>query len=407
MSDLPSPGKTDNAATMGSIFDQEPGLLAATEIGPAPFRAQKADLASLQSRHRLRSLRERKGVDFASNDYLALASAPRLLDAVRRSIELGVPLGSGGSRLLRGNDPEHEALEVEAAAFFGSEAALYFSTGYAANAALLSTLSQRGDLIVHDALIHASAHDGMRLGRAAAKSVPHNDAQGFDDAIVAWRKAGGVGQPWIAVESIYSMDGDFAPLGDLAAIASRHDAVLLIDEAHATGVFGPDGRGLASDLDGRDNVITLRTCGKALGCEGALVCGPRVVRDFLINRGRGFIFSTAPSPLMASAVREGLRILADEPERRACLQSLVAVAERALSPHGVIATGSQILPLVLGDDARTMRVAGALQNAGFDVRGIRPPTVPPGTSRLRISLTLNATVQDVQSLADTMGDALR
>ncbi|MEO5640200.1 MAG: aminotransferase class I/II-fold pyridoxal phosphate-dependent enzyme, partial [Sphingomicrobium sp.] len=271
---------------MGSVIDQKTGLLATTEIKPAPFRALQADLVSLQSRTRLRSLRERTGVDFASNDFLALASAPRLLDAVRRSIELGVPLGSGGSRLLRGNDPEHEALEVEAAAFFGSEAALYFSTGYAANAALLSTLPQRGDLIVHDALVHASAHEGLRLGRAAAISAPHNDAQGFDDAIVTWRQAGGTGQPWLAVESLYSMDGDRAPLGDLAEIASRHDAVLLIDEAHATGVFGPDGRGLAADLEGRDNVITLRTCGKALGCEGALICGPRIVRDFLINRGR-------------------------------------------------------------------------------------------------------------------------
>ena len=392
---------------MGSDINQKPGHLAATDRGPTPFHALKADLVSLQGRSRLRSLRERSGIDFASNDYLALASAPRMLDAVSRSIERGVPLGSGGSRLLRGNDPEHEALEAEAAAFFGSAAALYFSTGYAANAALLSTLPQRGDLIVHDALVHASAHDGMRLGRAPAIAAPHNDAQGFDDAIGAWRKAGGTGQPWIAVESLYSMDGDRAPLGDLAAIASRHDAVLLIDEAHATGVFGADGRGLAAHLEGRDDVITLRTCGKALGGEGALVCGPRVVRDFLINRGRGFIFSTAPSPLMASAVREALRILADEPERRARLQALIAAAERLLALHGVVATGSQILPLVLGDDARTMRVAGALQTAGFDVRGIRPPTVPPGTSRLRISLTLNATIEDVQALADALTGALR
>lgn len=392
---------------MGGAVEQESGLLATTGMGLPPFHELKADLLSLQSRARLRSLRERNGIDFASNDYLALASAPRLLDAVRRAIECGVPLGSGGSRLLRGNDPEHEALEAEAAAFFGSEAALYFSTGYAANAALLSTLPQRGDLIVHDALVHASAHEGMRLGRATVMSAPHNDAQGFDDAIVAWRKAGGTGRPWIAVESLYSMDGDRAPLADLAIIAERHEAVLLIDEAHATGVFGPNGRGLAADLEGRDNVITLRTCGKALGCEGALVCGPRIVRDFLINRGRGFIFSTAPSPLMASAVREGLRVLADEPERRVGLLSLIAVAERALAPHGVVATGSQILPLVLGDDARTMRVAEVLQSAGFDVRGIRPPTVPVGTSRLRFSLTLNAIMEDIEALADVLGDALR
>lgn len=391
---------------MGNSINAAPHPAPPTIAG-APFRQQHLDLAALGGQARLRSLRARSGIDFSSNDYLGLAQAPRLFGAVEDAIRRGVPLGSGGSRLLRGNDPEHEALEAEAAAFFGSEAALYFSTGYAANAALLSTLPQRGDLIVHDALVHASAHEGMRLGRAATVAAPHNDAWGFDDAIVAWRKAGGMGQPWIAVESLYSMDGDRSPLGDLAGIAARHDAVLVIDEAHATGVFGPDGRGLAAGLEVGANVITLRTCGKSLGCEGALVCGPRIVRDVLINRGRGFIFSTAPSPLMASAVRESLRMLADEPERQVRLWDLVTAAERLLAPHGIAATGSQILPLVLGDDARTMRVADAVQAAGFDVRGIRPPTVPAGTSRLRISLTLNATIRDVEALAAVLADALR
>ena len=319
----------------------------------------------------------------------------------------GVPVGSGGSRLLRGNHEEHEALEAEAAAFFGSEAALYFSSGYTANAALLSTLPQRGDLMVHDALIHASAHEGMRLGRAALMSAAHNDPQAFENAILAWRKAGGIGRVWIAVESLYSMDGDRAPLAKLVELAAAHEAFLLIDEAHATGVFGALGRGLAEGLDGRENVITLRTCGKALGCEGALLCGSRTVCDFLVNRGRGFIFSTAPSPLMASAVREALRIVADEPGRRERLAALVATAERALAPCGVEATGSQILPLIIGDDVTTMRLASAVQAAGFDVRGIRPPTVPAGTSRLRISLTLNATKADIKALAGVLADSLR
>jgi len=368
--------------------------------------AHAQDLSHLAARDRLRGLFPRVGVDFASNDYLGLATSDRLRDAVAEALARGVAVGSGGSRLLRGNDPEHDALEAEAAAFFGSEAALYFSSGYAANAALIGTLPQRGDLVVHDALIHASAHEGIRLGRAEAMAAAHNDPQGFDDAIGAWRARGGTGRVWIAVESLYSMDGDRAPLDDLAAVAARHDAVLLIDEAHATGVFGPDGRGLAAALEGRETVVTLRTCGKALGCEGALVCGPTVVRDFLVNRGRGFIFSTAPSPLMASAVRAALRILADEPERRERLQALVAQAERVLAPCGVTPTGSQILPLVLGDDATTMRVAGAVQAAGFDVRGIRPPTVPAGSSRLRISVTLNASQADLDGLARAIGAAL-
>jgi len=368
--------------------------------------AHAQDLAQLAARDRLRGLFPRAGVDFSSNDYLGLATSDRLRGAVTEALARGVAVGSGGSRLLRGNDPEHDALEAEAAAFFGSEAALYFSSGYAANAALLGTLPQRGDLVVHDALIHASAHEGIRLGRAEAVAAAHNDPQGFDEAIGAWRARSGTGRVWIAVESLYSMDGDRAPLDDLAVVAARHDAVLLIDEAHATGVFGPDGRGLAAALEGRENVITLRTCGKALGCEGALVCGPQVVRDFLVNRGRGFIFSTAPSPLMASAVRAALRILADEPERRERLHAMVAHAESVLAPHGVTPIGSQILPLVLGDDTTTMRVAGAVQAAGYDVRGIRPPTVPAGSSRLRISVTLNASAADLDGLARAIGAAL-
>ncbi|MES2045797.1 MAG: 8-amino-7-oxononanoate synthase [Pseudomonadota bacterium] len=364
--------------------------------------AQHSDLRQLAARDRLRRLQPRTGIDFSSNDYLGLANAPRLRDAVTQALARGVAIGSGGSRLLRGNDPEHEALEAEAAALFGSETALFFSSGYAANTALLATLPQRGDLVVHDALVHASAHEGMRLGRAEHVAAPHNDAGAVDDAIAAWRRGGATGRAWIAVESLYSMDGDRAPLADLAAVAARHEAMLLVDEAHATGVFGERGRGLAADLEGRENVITLRTCGKALGCEGALLCGSRTARDFLVNRGRGFIFSTAPSPLIASAVREALRILADEPERRTRLAALIAFAERALAPCGVAPTGSQILPLVVGEDAPTMRIAAALQEAGFDVRGIRPPTVPAGTARLRISLTLNVAQADITALADTI-----
>jgi 8-amino-7-oxononanoate synthase len=364
--------------------------------------AQQSDLHQLADRARLRSLQPRAGLDFSSNDYLGLADAPRLRDAVAVALTRGVAIGSGGSRLLRGNDPEHEALEAEAAAFFGNETALFFSSGYAANTALLSTLPQRGDLVVHDALVHASAHEGMRLGRAEHVATPHNDAGAVDDAITRWRRGGATGRAWIAVESLYSMDGDRAPLADLVAVAARHEAMLLIDEAHATGVFGERGRGLAADLEGHGNVITLRTCGKALGCEGALLCGPRTARDFLVNRSRGFIFSTAPSPLIAAAVRESLRILAQEPEQRTRLAALIAFAEGALAPCGVAPTGSQILPLVIGEDAPTMRMASALQEAGFDVRGIRPPTVPAGTARLRISLTLNVSEADIAALADTI-----
>ncbi|WP_234419112.1 8-amino-7-oxononanoate synthase [Sphingomonas sp. EC-HK361] len=364
------------------------------------------DLRQLAANDRIRILKPRAGIDISSNDYLGLSHSALLAQAITDAVARGVSVGSGGSRLLRGNDPEHEALEEEAAAYFGSETTLYFATGYTANAALLATLPQRGDLIIHDALIHASMHEGLRLSRAQGVAAGHNDPTRIERAITDWRTAGGMGSPWIAVESLYSMDGDRAPIADLVAIADRHDAVLMIDEAHATGVFGVGGRGLAADLDGRPNVITLRTCGKALGCEGALVCAPRVVRDFLVNRGRAFIFSTAPSPLMASAVRASLRLLDTEPERRDRLAALIAHAATALAPLGIAPTGSQIIPIILGNDAHAMAAADSLQARGFDVRGIRPPTVPVGTARLRLSITLNVDTAAIDALADALATVL-
>lgn len=364
-------------------------------------------LEALAAKQRRRSLAPRAGIDFASNDYLALANAPELRDAARAALDRGVPIGSGGSRLLRGNHPEHEALEAEAAAWFGSRSALFFSSGFAANATLFASLPQRGDLILHDELIHASVHDGLRLAKATATPARHNDAQSFADEIARWRAGGGAGRVWIAVESLYSMDGDRAPLADLADLAAREEAFLVIDEAHATGVFGPEGQGLAAPYEGRDEVITLHTLGKALGCEGALVCAAPAITDFLVNRGRGFIFSTAPSPLMAAVGRAALALGRTGAERRNRLQALIAAANAHLAERLAIAeTGTQIIPVILGENARAMRVAERLQRAGFDIRGIRPPTVPEGTARLRVSLTLNLGMPEVAALADAIAEAM-
>ncbi|TCL64135.1 8-amino-7-oxononanoate synthase [Rhizobium sp. BK251] len=347
-------------------------------------------LEQLRQKGRLRSLRHDAGIDFTSNDYLGLAASPAMGAALIAAIERGVPVGAGGSRLLRGNHAEHEALEEEAAAFFRCERMLYFGSGYTANLAVLSNLPQRGDLIVHDCLVHASAHEGMKAGRAEVISVPHNDASAIDGAIRSWRATGGMGLPWIVVESLYSMDGDRSALPDLAEIADRHDGFLFIDEAHATGVHGIDGIGYSAELEGRDNVIVLHTCGKALGAAGAFVGGNRVVCDFLVNRAGPFIYSTAPSPLQAACVRHALATLAKEPERRVRLHDLIAFANAQFSERfGMPGSGTQILPVIIGDNGRTMRVAARMQLKGYDIRAIRPPTVPVGTARLRITITLN------------------
>jgi 8-amino-7-oxononanoate synthase len=364
-------------------------------------------LAALESRGRLRTLVPRAGRDFASNDYLGLAGDPVVAQAVADAVGRGVPVGSGGSRLLRGNAPEHEALEEKAAAFFGTEAALFFANGFAANTALFSCLPQPGDLIVVDELIHASVHDGLRLSRATHLFAQHNDPQSFSDLIRGWRKEGGKGRVWIAVETLYSMDGDIAPIDALFGIAAQHDAILILDEAHGTGVFGPRGRGIAAHLEGEENVISLHTCGKAMGVEGALVCGTRLVIDYLINRARSFIFSTAPSPLMAVAVCAALDRIADGDDLRARLSDLRGVADDAICGRlRLKPSRSQIIPVILGHDQRAMAAAAALQAAGFDVRGIRPPTVPPGTARLRVSLTLNIGKADVEALGAALEKAL-
>ncbi|SLN73521.1 8-amino-7-oxononanoate synthase [Falsiruegeria litorea R37] len=354
------------------------------------FARHDRALTALQTRGRYRALIARAGHDFASNDYLGLVGSEVLQAAAREALDRGVPVGAGGSRLLRGNADEHVLLEQEAAAFFGAQAALFMGGGFQANTAIFSTLPGHEDLVLYDALIHASTHDGMRLGRAKTQAFAHNDVSAAEDAIGTWRAAGNIGQIWIAVESLYSMDGDLAPVAELMALADAHEAVLVVDEAHATGVFGDQGRGLSHAYAARDNLLTLHTCGKGLGVSGALICGAQVLIDTLINKARGFIFATAPSPLNAALVRAALNELRDNPARRAAAQVLMNHAHKEAQDHlGLSGFRSQIMPIIIGADKPTMALACSMQDMGYDIRGIRPPTVPRGTSRLRISITLN------------------
>jgi 8-amino-7-oxononanoate synthase len=367
----------------------------------------KKALSALEQRSRLRVLKPANGIDFTSNDYLALSQSPSMRTTLIEALERGLAVGATGSRLLRGNHPEHELLEAEAAALFQAERALFWSTGYIANVALFSTLPQRGDLLVYDAFIHASCHDGMRTCHAECIATAHNDPQAVTDAISAWRAKGNTGRVWIAVESLYSMDGDRAPLADLVAIADAHEAFLIIDEAHATGVFGPDGRGLSAGYEGRENIICVHTCGKALGAMGALICAPAVLCDYLVNRARAFVYSTAPSPLMAVAVRHALVLLRREPERRERLHWLIDHTNQQLETVcGRRGSGSQIVPFIVGADGAALKLAAAMQCRGYDIRGIRPPTVPQGTARLRITVTLNVSEADVNAMLQALSEEL-
>ena len=355
-------------------------------------------LAALADRGRLRRLAPRLGHDFASNDYLGLAGSDVLRGSARAALDRGVAVGAGGSRLLRGNDVEHEALETLAARHFGVERALFMGGGFAANQAIFASLPMPEDLVLYDALIHASAHDGMRLGRAETVFFAHNDATDAATQIAAWRANGGKGRVWLAIESLYSMGGDFAPLVDFATLASDHEAVLVVDEAHATGLYGATGRGLTEGLAQGGNLLTLHTCGKALGVSGALICGAAELIDTLINKARGFIYATAPSPLNAALVAAALADCDANPQRRHAAIGLIDHAHNQAAQHGFAGFQSQIMPVLLGSDARVMQVAAAMQSRSYDIRGIRPPTVPRGTARLRISITLNTSAEVISQM---------
>ncbi len=371
-----------------------------------PFPRHAEALEQLKSRARYRSLIPRKGHDFSSNDYLGLAGSEVLCSAAQSAIAKGVPVGAGGSRLLRGNADAHLELEQDASKIFGTEKALFMGGGFQANMAIFSTLPRHDDLVLYDALIHASTHDGMKLGRAKTQSFKHNDVADAEQTIVEWT-TNNTGRVWIAVETVYSMDGDLAPLADLMTLADKYDAILVADEAHATGLHGRDGLGLTQPFHASQNVLSLHTCGKGLGVSGALICGNAALIDTLINKARSFIFATAPSPLNAALVSASLRHLVENPSlRHRALETIAHAHTEAARLCGLSDFQSQIMPVIIGDDPKTMDLASKLQSRGYDIRGIRPPTVPRGTSRLRLSITANVSKQVITQMFTDLAQEL-
>lgn len=342
-------------------------------------------LSRLKEKNRLRTLHLPNGTDLTSNDYLEMATHPDLRQCAIESLQNGTDIGAAGSRLLRGHTTAHAQLEDFAKTHFNAGKTLYFSSGFQANYALLSTLPGRGDVVLYDALAHASMRDGLLSTKAKSYKFKHNNLNNLESLL---RKNHNKAKTlWIVIESLYSMDGDIAPLQEVYTLAEQYNAMILIDEAHATGIFGDQGKGLAWDIirkHGYERIITLHTCGKAIGVAGGLVCASAEVIDYLINTARPFIYSTAPMPLQALLVRKSLEILAssDGDNRRKKLLSLCKHAKTLFGGHG-----TQIIPIILGDDKTALEKAQTLQEQGYDIRAIRPPTVPEGTSRLRLSLS--------------------
>jgi 8-amino-7-oxononanoate synthase len=339
----------------------------------------------------------RELISFCSNDYLGLASDPALIEAASAGARTwGV--GSGASHLVSGHLLPHEALELQLAAFTGFPKALLLSTGFMANLAIVPTLVGRGDAVFADKLNHASLIDAVQLSRAESQRYPHGDLAALErmlGASTAKRKL-------ILTDAVFSMDGDLAPLPELLELAERFDAWLVIDDAHGFGVLGPQGRGALAHfaLPHAERIIYMGTLGKAAGASGAFVAGSATVIEWLLQRARTYIFTTGSSPIIACALLASLDLIEHGDERRAHLQRLTAQLRDGLANTRwqLVPSPTAIQPIIIGDNHEALRVANALFERGLWVPAIRPPTVPKGTARLRVSLTAAHTNEQVEQL---------
>jgi 8-amino-7-oxononanoate synthase len=376
--------------------------------------ARAAALRDIDARNlrRRRTPAEDGRVNFCSNDYLGLARDPAVAAAMAEAAQR-YGSGSGASHLVSGHGEEHEALEQELAAFTGRARAVVFSTGYMANLGVLAALADKRDLLLADELNHASLIDAARLVRSPHNlRYPHADAAAaralLDDHARDAAAAGG--GAFIVTDGVFSMDGDLAPLPELAAAAQAHQAWLVVDDAHGLGVVGVTGGGCCEHfgLDARAVPVLVGTFGKALGSFGAFVAGDDDMIELLIQRARSYIYTTALPPSVAAATRRALRIVRDESWRRAALHERIAQFREGAARRGlaVMPSTTPIQPLVLGSESAALAASARLADAGYRVTAIRPPTVPAGTARLRITLSAAHTPQQVGGLLAALGAAL-
>jgi 8-amino-7-oxononanoate synthase len=375
----------------------------------------ETSLAALRARGTYRRMRILEGAQgprvvvdgrpvlhFAGSNYLDLAHHPEVIEAsVRAARDYGC--ASGGSRLISGNLSLHEHLEEELAELLGTEAALVFGTGYMANAGVIPTLAGRGDVIVSDALNHASIIDGCRLARAETRVFAHGDLDALEETLR--RVATSRRRVLLAVDGVYSMDGDLAPLGEIVALARRFGAMVLLDDAHGTGALGARGGGTAEHLGADRGIdVVVGTLGKALGSFGAFVAGSAALRDLLVNVARSFIFSCALAPPQVEAARAALRLLGREPWRRGRLRDNGERLRGLLGDRGVSTDPSttHIIPVILGENQRTMATCERLLERGFFAQGIRPPSVPEGSARLRLTPMATHGEEEIDALADAV-----
>lgn len=358
----------------------------------------------------------REYLNFSSNDYLGFANHPVLKEAAIEAVQK-FGAGCGASRLICGSLAPHHELEESLAAFKGTEAALTFSTGYAAALGTIGSLAGKDDVIVLDKLVHASMVDAARLSGAKLRVFKHNDLNDLEEKLKWARKVqspkckvqGRLPRTLVVTESVFSMDGDLAPLRDIVELKDRYGAWLMVDEAHATGLFGQHRRGLAEAYELAERIeVQMGTLGKAIGASGGYICGSRALIDLLVNRARSFIFSTAPVPAAAAAAQAGIELLKSHEgeERRVRLWSLVDQLKNALTsvPWKMPVVQSAILPMIVGEEARAVDLAMKLRDCGIFIPAIRYPTVARGEARLRVTVTAAHTPDDMRQLATTLAE---
>ena len=375
------------------------------------------DLTERGLRRAMRAVRQRRAgtvlidgermADFASNDYLGLAADPRLARAAAAVLE-SEGTGAGAARLISGNHPVHESLERALAQFKHASRALLFPSGYMANVGTLPALAGEPDVLYCDALNHASLIDGARLAKATVRVFPHADLATLEHMLR--EDAGRFRRSIIVVEGVFSMDGDVFPLDALVPLARTHGAWTYVDDAHGTGVLGATGRGALEQCGVLGQIdVVVGTLGKALGTTGAYVAGSDILVEYLLHRARSFVFTTGTPPALAAATLEALRIADMEPWRRETVRERARRLRQRLRLGGYDVPGAEdghIIPLYIGDPVRTMKVVADLRRRGFLIGGVRPPTVPRGTSRLRISMSAMHPPELVDALAANLLDAL-
>ena len=347
----------------------------------------------------------REFINFSSNDYLGLAAHPAIGRAACEAVEqFGV--GSGASRLICGSLQPHHELEAALAKWFDTEAALVFSTGFAAAQGMLTSLLGQGDVVIIDKKAHASMIDAARLSGVTMRTFRHNDLENLEK-LLQWA-ADRRGRVLVATETVFSMDGSRAPLAGIVKLKERYGAWLMLDEAHAVGLYGAHGQGLAA-ADGLGARIEIRmaTLGKAVGAAGGFICGSRQLVDLLVNKARSFIFSTAPSPAVSAAARAGVELIqgAEGQSLRGQLWQRVDELRRGAALLGwkTPAEPSAILPLIVGEEAKAVATMEHLREAGFFIPAIRYPTVPRNEARLRVTLTANHTAENIEQLVNALG----